>query len=132
MALCAPGGAIHHLVVVPDFWKGMMGDDWLNNASTRDRYGRYLESELGREIQEHADRLRGEVEACGIPYEYQIMLGKPERCLLDVCGDAVFDVAVIGSPRPKGKRGFRSRMALEPLARSLAVPLLIVPYPHGA
>jgi len=132
MALCALDGAIHHLVVVPDFWKGMMGDDWLNNASTRDRYARYLESELGREIQEHVDRLRGEVEACGISYAYQIMLGKPEQCLLEACGETRFDVAVIGSPRPKGKRGFRSRMAVEPLAKALEIPLLMVPFPRDA
>jgi hypothetical protein len=31
--LCAQEGRVHHLVVVPDFWKGMLGDDWLNNAA---------------------------------------------------------------------------------------------------
>ena len=42
LALAAPGARLSQLVVVPDFWKGMMGDDWLNNASTRDEYGRHV------------------------------------------------------------------------------------------
>jgi hypothetical protein len=25
--------------VVPDLWKGMLGDDWLNNAVTQARFG---------------------------------------------------------------------------------------------
>jgi nucleotide-binding universal stress UspA family protein len=39
------------------------------------------------------------------------------------------DLVVIGSPRPTGVRGLRSRMQLEALVRGLAVPLLIVPHP---
>lgn len=31
--LCAADGRLCHLVIVPDFWKGMLGDDWLNNAA---------------------------------------------------------------------------------------------------
>jgi hypothetical protein len=56
--LCAPDGRVHHLVVVPDFWKGMLGDDWLNNAAVHLRFGRYVEGQLEREIVEHAARWR--------------------------------------------------------------------------
>ena len=50
--LCArqsPKPSIHHLLVVPDFWKGMMGDDWLNNAVTQIRFGKYVENQLANE-----------------------------------------------------------------------------------
>ena len=40
---------IAHGLVVPDFWDGMQGDDWLNNASTRDAFARHLESKLDEE-----------------------------------------------------------------------------------
>ena len=40
-----------------------------------------------------------------------------------------FPMFVIGSPRPKGTEGLRSRIELEPLVRNLAAPLLIVPHP---
>ena len=30
---------IVHCLVVPELWAGMQGDDWLNNASTRDAFG---------------------------------------------------------------------------------------------
>lgn len=128
--LCAEHGHIHHLLVVPDLWKGMMGDDWLNNGVTRDRYGRYLETELGREIDEHCRRVQGQVEGKGLHYSSEFILGKPDKCLVNVCRNANYDLVIMGSPRPKGIPGLRSRMSLEPLVRELAIPLLIAPYPN--
>ena len=41
--IAVPGQTlIVHLLVVPDFWAGMQGGDWLNNASTRDTFGRFF------------------------------------------------------------------------------------------
>ncbi len=133
VSLCAANGQIHHLLVVPDLWKGMMGDDWLNNGITRDRYGRYLESELGREVDEHCKRMEALADRNGLRYSLQVVQGKPDKCLLDACQNADYDLVVMGSPRPKGISGLRSRMTLEPLVRGLAIPLLIAPYPaaHG-
>ncbi len=122
---------LHHLIVVPDLWKGMMGDDWLNNGVSRDRYARYLESELGREVEEHCERVQSRAEEKGIGYRKSVLLGKPNDCLLNSCRESDYDLVVMGSPRPKGKSGIRSRMLLEPLVRALPVPLLIVPYPNG-
>ncbi|MES9868966.1 MAG: universal stress protein [Sedimenticola sp.] len=131
MDLCDPDASIHHLVVVPDLWKGMMGDDWLNNGVSRDRYGRYIESELGRDIDRHSERLRGELEERGIRYSMEVVVGKPEKCLVDACDNGEYDLVVMGSPRPKGDPGLRSRMPTEPLTQALNMPLLIVPHPHG-
>ena len=45
--LAVPGTTtVVHALVVPDFWDGMQGDDWLNNASTRDAFGDYVENML--------------------------------------------------------------------------------------
>ena len=47
LSLAVPGHTrIVHLYVVPDFWDGMQGDDWLNNAWTRDAFGRHVEGQL--------------------------------------------------------------------------------------
>ncbi len=131
LELCGNGGQIHHLVVVPDFWKGMTGDDWLNNGSTRNRFRDYLESELEGEVREQVTRLQGEAEARKIGYSAEVMVGKPEECLIEASRKQRYDMIVMGSPRPKGKPGLRSRMAAEPLLRNLTSPLLIVPYPHA-
>ncbi len=122
---------LHHLIVVPDLWKGMMGDDWLNNGITRDRYARYLESELGREVEAHCQRVQTHTEDKGARYRKTVVLGKPEACLLSSCREADYDLVVLGSPRPRGTSGLRSRMATDRVARSLPVPLLMVPHPHG-
>ncbi|MFK7844631.1 MAG: universal stress protein [Rhodothermales bacterium] len=129
LQLCGKGGKVHQLLVVPDLWKGMTGDDWLNNGSTRDRFRRYLEKELEDEAREHVERMRSLAEAQGIGYSVEVTVGKPTACLIDASSKADFDLVILGSPRPKGKHGLRSRMAIEPLLRTVPVPMLIVPYP---
>ena len=129
LALCAPGGTIRHLEVVPDFWKGMRGDDWLNNAITQERFGDYVESELQRELMEHADTFGREVEGRGLSYEHVAVLGKPAECLLAAAANGPCDLVVVGSPRPKGMPGYRSRMKMEILVRDLRAPLLVAPHP---
>ena len=130
LELCSEGTALHHLIVVPDFWKGMMGDDWLNNAASRDRYGKYVEGQLDGEVAEVVERLGRATEARGATFSYHAQLGKPADCLVEASRRDAFDLIVIGSPRPKGSEGLRSRMELEPLAQNLSSLLLIVPHPH--
>lgn len=129
LRLCATGGTIRHIEVVPDFWKGMRGDDWLNNAITQDRFGTYVESELQRELAEHAAALGRAVESRGLSYEHVATLGKPAECLLAAAAESACDLVVVGAPRPKGTPGYRSRLKLETLVRGLRVPLLVVPHP---
>lgn len=130
-ALCRPGTRLEHLLVVPDFWKGMMGDDWLNNASIRDVYGKYIESRLADEARRHIDRLRKEAGKRRVRYRVQVVFGKPADCLLErVARDAV-DLVVMGSPRPRGQPGLRSRMLTDAVLKSLRTPLYIAAYPHG-
>jgi nucleotide-binding universal stress UspA family protein len=114
---------------VPDFWKGMMGDDWLNNASTRDAYGEHVEQQLEREIEAEVARVRERAAALGLRYQRRVVLGKPAECLLEAAASIKPDLVVIGSPRPPRVSGLRSRMQLETLVRALAAPLLIVPHP---
>lgn len=130
LELCVRGGTLWHLVVVPDLWRGMMGDDWLNNASTRADYGRHVEAQLAAEIEQHRQVLAAECRSRGIPYETKTVLGKPDRCLLEYAAAVGPQLVVMGSPRPRGTPGLRSRMNTETLVRSLTVPLVIAPYPR--
>lgn len=130
LALVQAGGRLSHLIVVPDFWRGMMGDDWLNNASTRDVYGKHIENQLQRELQSHIDHLRSQAMAQGLGYEFRVTLGKPTECLLEYSCLVAPDLVVIGAPRPKGVLGLRSRMHPDKLTGVLAAPLLVVPHPR--
>ena len=127
---CRAGGRLSHLVVVPDLWRGMQGDDWLNNASTRDAYGKYVENELQREIDAHVGRLRAQAAAAGIGYEFKTVLGKPTECLVAYSAEIAPALIVIGAPRPRGLPGLRSRMYPQQLVGALAAPLLVIPYPR--
>lgn len=128
-ALCGPRTTLHHLIVVPDFWHGMMGDDWLNNAMTRDAYADYVESQLEDEVRAHIRKLQQETRKRRIRYEFEVAVGKPTDCVLAAAKRLGADLVVAGSPRPKGVPGLRSRLHVEKLAGALPAPLLIVPYP---
>lgn len=130
LQMCSKGCSVHQVLVVPDLWKGMTGDDWLNNGFTRDRFRNYLETELEKEIRTHVDRMIGKALTQEIAYSAEVMIGDPGECLIEASRNAHYDLVVMGSPRPKGKQGLRSRMKVDALTRSLSMPLLIVPYPN--
>ncbi|MFW2374232.1 MAG: hypothetical protein ACN4GM_13990 [Gammaproteobacteria bacterium] len=127
--VCHTNAHLMHLLVVPEFWKHMMGDDWLNNGITRDRYARYLETELGRELDEHIERVSNQAQSMGMSYSSQIIVGEPDSCLSECCNQGNFDLVVVGSQRPKGKAGLNSRMTTDRALKSIKTPLLIAPYP---
>ena len=124
--LALPGQTqIVHLLVVPDLWAGMQGDDWLNNASTRDTFGSYVEGMLEKDVAEQLRALKSRCAERGIAYKAVARYGEPAECLIDAAEQEQATLVVIGPPRPKGTPGYRSRMELEPLVRKLAVPLIV-------
>jgi nucleotide-binding universal stress UspA family protein len=126
--LCKKGGHVHHLIVVPSLWKGMTGDDWLNNGITRDRFRRYLENELSQEVEANKNRVSQAAEAHELKYTSEVIVGEPDECLIKTSEKSEYDLIVMGSPRPKGKPGLRSRMMTK-ITRKLPAPVFIVPYP---
>lgn len=126
LSLAVPGATrILHLYVVPDFWAGMQGDDWLNNAWTRDAFADHVEHQLALEARERMGTLAARCAAAGVACTPILRYGKPAECLIAAAREDGADLVVIGPPRPKGEPGLRSRMDLETLARGLAAPLLI-------
>lgn len=121
------GAEIVHLYVVPDFWAGMKGDDWLNSPPARNAFGDYLEQELERETEAEIDRLGRAAQEKSVPLTSHVLNGKPADCLLRLAAHCYPDLVVIGAPRKKGEPGYSSRMKLQPLVQSLGCPLLIVP-----
>lgn len=131
LKLCGSGTTLRHLVVVPDFWKGMMGDDWLNNASTQAAFGRYVETRLEDEVRRHIAKVHRQAKKRRTRYLPTVVLGKPSDCLLKEVGRGKVDLVVLGSPRPRGKPGLRSRMLTDQLLKRLGTPVLVAPYPNA-
>ena len=130
LSLSTSGTDVIHLTVVPDFWRGMMGDDWLNNVATRDAYCKHVESQLAGEITQHQNALETRVRAAGASYSPRVVIGKPAECLLALAAEINPGLVIIGSPRPRGVSGLRSRMRMESLVSGLEAPLLVVPFPR--
>lgn len=130
LAQCPKGGRLIHFLVVPEFWRGITGDDWLNNASTQHAFTDYLESTIENEIREHIHRVERAARKRGLRYSIEVVSGKPADCLAARLKRGGIDLAVLGSPRPKGKTGFRSRMLTdEMLRKAKKTPILIAPCP---
>lgn len=126
LQLAVPGATrLVHLYVVPDFWAGMQGDDWLNNAWTRDAFADHVERQLEQEARSRMGALAERCAAAGVACAPILRYGKPAECLIAAAREGEADLVVIGPPRPKGELGLRSRMDLETLARGLSAPLLI-------
>ncbi len=130
ISTCTKGGSLTHLFVVPEFWQGMTGDDWLNNGSTRDQFRQYLETELGKEVDEHCARVSRAAKQQELHYNKAITLGEPEKVLIQYSKTQNFDLIIMGSPRPKSVEGLRSKMLTKNLTHCLPIPLLIAPYPR--
>ena len=131
LEMCTDGVRVTHLLVVPEFWKDMLGDDWLNNDSTRRRFEDYLEKELNDEVNGHIRRVRDQLADLGAKAVHEVVLGRPDRCLVDACEQTAFDLVVMGSLRPKGSSGLCSRMTTRHAVHRLKIPKLVVPHPCG-
>jgi len=129
LSLCKRGNRLEHLIVVPEFWKGMMGDDWLNNVMTREVFKDYMESTLQDEVRREVRRLAQLTKKRGIRYDFEMAFGKPEECLRARLKRGGIDLVVLGSLRPKGRSGYRSRMLTDDVLRATKIPVLIAPYP---
>jgi len=124
--LAEPGRSlVVHCLVVPDLWTGMQGDDWLNNASTRDDFADYVEGVLERDAAAQIAEVAAACNARGLGYRSVLRVGDPAKCAVDIAREVDAGVVVIGPPRPKSEAGLRSRMELETLARGLHCPLVI-------
>ena len=118
-----------HCLVVPELWAGMQGDDWLNNASTRDAFGNYVENMLESDAKREVAAVASRCAERGLACESVIRFGNPGETVVAIAGEVDADLVVIGSPRKKGEEGLRSRMELEKLVRGLKCPLLVAPHP---
>lgn len=125
---CQRGTRLHHLIVVPEFWKGMMGDDWLNNISTREVFKEYVESTLEDEVRREIRRIERAARKRGVRYDFEMTFGNPVDCLLARLKRGGIDLVVMGGLRPKGHTGYRSRMLTDEVLRAIKIPLLIAPY----
>jgi nucleotide-binding universal stress UspA family protein len=130
LSVAEPGQTtLVHCLVVPDLWAGMQGDDWLNNASTRDAFGSYVEGMLEKDAREQLATIEAQCKEREITYRSLLRVGDPAECLLAAATESAAELVVIGPPRPKGVSGLRSRMDLEKLVRGLHCPLLIAQRP---
>lgn len=128
--LAVPGvTTVVHCYVVPELWAGMQGDDWLNDASTRDAFGDYVENMLENDARRELAAVEARCRERGLGYRSVLRFGEPAATVLAIAAEVGADLVVIGPPRRKGEEGLRSRLELDPLVRGLRCPLLVAARP---
>ncbi len=55
----------------------MMGDDWLNNAVTQERFGNFVEGQLEDEVADVVQRVERKTTAKDAAFSHESKLGKP-------------------------------------------------------
>src|SRR5512134_2513412 len=96
-AVAAPGETrIVQLLVVPDFWGGMQGDDWLNNAWTRDAFARHVEGRLSADAMAEVGALAARCAERGLACEALVRYGDPVQCLIEAVRETGAELVVIG------------------------------------
>jgi len=116
---------IVHCLIVPELWTGMQGDDWLNNASTRDTFAKYVETLLEKDAAREFAAVEARCVGHGFAYKAVSRFGDQAECVAAIAAEEGADLVVIGPSRPKGVLGLRSRMDLERLTGKLNCRLLI-------
>ena len=129
--ICRKNYIVTHLIVVPEFWKGILGDDWLNNDCTRNHFCKYLEAELENEVNLSINRIRNKFNSLGVTNKNKILVGKPDKVLVQLCKEESFDVIIMGSLRPKIIKGLKSRMWTSYLTSNINTSLYITPHPYA-
>jgi len=126
---CVSDISLTHLYVIPELWGNMLADDWLNNACTHHRFGKYLQTELKKEAEENTERVRLKFERLRVKNRHVIKYGEPKKCLIDTCLETNFDLIILGSQRPKKISGLKSSMLPKKTSRRLPAKLLQIPHP---
>ena len=131
LAVAVPGlTTVVHCLVVPELWSGMQGDDWLNNASTRDAFGNYVENMLENDAKRELAGVEARCKERGVAWRGIVRFGEPVDIVLAAATEVAANLVVIGPPRSKGEEGLRSRLELDKLLRALPCPVLVATRPQ--
>lgn len=128
---CCEGDYIDHLLVVPDWWADMTGDDWLNSGASRNRYRAYIEEQLKQEAEQVFLRLENECYMRGINYSSIFVVGNTPQVFKEfVCAEKYTKIFT-GSRRPSSYTGVKDRMLTKKIIKRAGCKLVMVEHPNA-
>lgn len=110
LAVSTAGDYLDHLYVIPAWWGGMTGDDWLNNAVSRDRFCNYLSTELQHECELTLQRVKHQCEEIAVSYQPILRVGDSDKELNKQVHINHYDQVFIGCRRAKHIKGLQDVM----------------------
>ena len=130
LAQCRRGDHLDHLLVIPEWWAHMTGDDWLNNGVSRNRYRAYVEQQLDQEAQQVFSRVQHACEAQGIFYSSIFILGDSSKVFRQHV-HSHYEKIFAGSRRPSDCEGLNDRMLTKKSIKCAGSQLITVEHPYA-
>lgn len=128
---CTAGDHLDHLIVIPEWWSGMTGDDWLNSGASRNRYRDYLTAELNNEKDAVVSRVNKLCQLKSIYYNAIASVGDSSEVLEMYVKDGRYEKIFIGSRRPSSCEGINDRMLTKKILKAMHNKLTVVAHPYA-
>lgn len=129
---CREGDYIDHLLVVPDWWADMTGDDWLNSGASRNRYCAYIEEQLKQDAEQVFLRVENECYTRGINYSSIFVVGNSSQVLKEFICAPRYAKIFTGSRRPSSCAGVNDRMLTKKIIKRAGCKLVMVEHPNAS
>ena len=129
---CRQGECLHHLLVIPEWWADMTGDDWLNSGASRNRYREYIEQQLHAEAEQVFARVQNQCESRGINYSSLCVVGNTPKVLEKYVYNESYVKVFVGSRRPSHCEGVNDRGISNKLIKNAAAKLVIIDHPYAS
>ncbi len=129
-----PAARLTILTIVDKDWSIMSSDDWLNTSTTRTQFKDYVDEQLGREIGEDWQRIKGEFPLAD-QAKFMKVVGGIEETIAEVAEKIGCKLIVLGAYSKKPNRlfsvkmtpGLAATLSNERLHPLLPCPILTVP-----
>ena len=129
---CRKGESLHHLLVIPEWWADMTGDDWLNSGASRNRYREYVEQQLHTEAEQVFVRVQNQCASRGINYSLLHIVGNTSKVLERCVSSESYVKVFVGSRRPSHCEGVNDRGISNKLIKNAAAKLVIIDHPYAS
>ncbi len=129
---CREGDYIDHLLIVPDWWADMTGDDWLNSGASRNRYRAYIEEQLNQDAEEVFLRVENGCKTRGIHYSSIFVVGNCLQVFKQFICTQRYAKIFTGSRRPSSCAGVNDRMLTKKIIKRAGCKLVMVEHPNAS
>ena len=113
--------------VLDEGMRHLLGDEWMSTAEARTSFFQWFEKEQKNQIQQTMTCYTQKAEEQGVEITTKVLVGKPERIIIETGNHPETAFMVIPNPHAKTSRIAGFQYNLHSMAKKVRCPLLIGP-----